>query len=350
MISRRDFVKLPTIALAGLTSPSVSAEPVQFRPPETPELYTDDLGLIVQKDGDGGDTAQREGWAWFGIWIRKYRLNNEWSIMPPISFERTIELLEVGKTGDFVRNPKEKKWWSDPKKFSRDQQVPLIAAMGAWKSINFSLMEPLKGMKSALRECPYLPEELEEKIREQLKNLPQYDLLGELKDFHWTCVQGTKDLASPAHINLFKRALGESPLLQIGDIQLFIDVLVRLAAAANKPDDVGDDLNLIVNLLMAELFSPTPASKLALELYRKNRPVCSGCFLGHYREAFRGNYDADEVTMVTKINEGRKQQGWTPDCPRVLGALRWYFRPEPPSNANPELAELYKPIVESFLS
>lgn len=50
--------------------------------------------------------------------------------------------------------------------------------------------------------------------------------------------------------------------------------------------------------------------------------------------------------MTARIRKGIAE-GWQPDCPRVLGALRWYFRAE--SKGNPELAELYAPIVEAFL-
>jgi len=40
--------------------------------------------------------------------------------------------------------------------------------------------------------------------------------------------------------------------------------------------------------------------------------------------------------------------GWTTDCPRVLGALRWYFRAE--SGGCSILAELYEPMVNRWLS
>ena len=51
------------------------------------DIYYDDDGLIVHKGHagdikgwDGGDTAQREGWYWLGVWIREHELHDPWPI------------------------------------------------------------------------------------------------------------------------------------------------------------------------------------------------------------------------------------------------------------------------------
>ncbi len=313
-----------------------------LRSPSDPELFFDNSGLIVQKDGDGGDTAQREGWVWFGKWYCAHI--GMPSLNLPISLERTIELLEVDHSGDFRRHPSQEKW-RDSSEFSRDQQIPLIAAMGV--SDVKDVKESLQRMRKAVRQCPYPIDELQKLIKEQIKNLPPGYLLQELVDFKWLCVQGTKDLVSPAHMNLFARALN-SPPTDLGDIQLLADVSVRLTQAGSDPDDVGDDLNMIINLLMAEVRFPSLYTKMAIELYRKNRPVCYGCFLGSYRNAYPNDFTAAPSTMKNRMRDGIHNRGWSPDCPRVLGALRWYFRAE--TNANPALAELYAPIIDRVLS
>ena len=101
---------------------------IHFRPSD---------GLIVQPNGDAGDTAQREGWYWFGVWIRQYVLNDPWIDNPTrrLSFDEVLQKLEPNGDGIFVRAPE-----FDPTGernnehhgFTRDQMIPLVAAMGVW--------------------------------------------------------------------------------------------------------------------------------------------------------------------------------------------------------------------------
>jgi hypothetical protein len=67
-------VALPCLSIA---TPPASAQCV-LAPPipgETQEIFYDTDGLIVHRtpEGkcDGGDTSQREGWYWLGVWIRQ---------------------------------------------------------------------------------------------------------------------------------------------------------------------------------------------------------------------------------------------------------------------------------------
>jgi hypothetical protein len=145
-------------------------------------------------------------------------------------------------------------------------------------------------------------------------------------------------------LNLFARAFGQSPTTE-GDLILYTNS-VNIVAKTN-PDDVGDDLNHIINLLMAHFFSPSDTSERALFLYAKNRPISYGCYLGQYRAKYGRDLHTPKEVMIQRIQAGIAS-GWQPDCPRVLGALRWYFRYE--EKGNPQLAELYAPIVERFLS
>jgi hypothetical protein len=118
-------------------------------------IHFDDQGLIVHIDDDGerdgGDTAQREGWYWLGVYLRESIPELEPWPHPrkppvgkakPLSFDEVIDILEPNDDGVFVRHPTDPEWNDpfDPKKgTSRDQIEPLVAAMGVWGKV-----QPLK--------------------------------------------------------------------------------------------------------------------------------------------------------------------------------------------------------------
>ena len=104
-----------------------------FAEDDTTIHYSD--GLIVQADGGGGDTAQREGWYWLGVIIRN-KLNlpgvPPWTVARDHDFEWVLNKLEPHHDGVFYRNPTQPNFSNpyDPESgTSRDQLVPLIAAM-----------------------------------------------------------------------------------------------------------------------------------------------------------------------------------------------------------------------------
>src|SRR5262249_41675976 len=150
---------------------------------------------IVHKGLDGGDTAQREGWYWFGVWIREKVLNEPWTTPRELTFSEVIHLLEPNGDGVFYRHPKLAPWNNPHDKqfgLSRDQMVPLVAAMGVW------------GETDALR---------------RLWNaLPQDPVGGTKHTFNgdWVEILGQKlihtgDIVALSTINLFRRAWGEDP-------------------------------------------------------------------------------------------------------------------------------------------
>lgn len=103
-------------------------------------INCDQYGLIVHRDNDGkfngGDTAQREGWYWFGVWLRENTPGlPKWTHRRKLNFDQVLDLLEPGKDGVFYRHPKQPPFnnaFSKEWGFSRDQMVPLVAAMGVW--------------------------------------------------------------------------------------------------------------------------------------------------------------------------------------------------------------------------
>jgi hypothetical protein len=269
-----------------------------------PELYTDQHGLIVQRDRDGGDTAQREGWAWVGSWVRSNVLHDPWSVKRTITHAQAMAKLEVDQTGLFRRHPDQ---WNDTKDFSRDQTVPIIASMGLWGD------------------------------RDRLERL-----WTRTKERNFLAQNG--DLISPEYVNLFDRARDVAPG-PIGDLQLGASVWTRIGLTLNNKDDVGDDLNLLILLLIGLLRHPTDATRSAAATYAKNRPISDGCYLQSYRLHYGTDLSVSHAEMRRRMESGIAA-GWKPDSPRVLGALRWYFRAE--TGGNPSLAELYAPIVKRW--
>jgi hypothetical protein len=284
---------------------------------------------------DGGDTAQREGWYWLGVYIREKTLSDPWPVKRNLAFADVLRLLEPKSDGVFYRHPKLAPWnnpYSKEYGFSRDQMVPLVAAMGVW-----GYTEPLRRLWNAL---------------------PQ-DVLGGTKhafNGDWVRVLGQKtvytgDIIGPATINLFRRAWNEDPMPAgdgngaNGERELKINVDLRIRAAKD-PDNTGDDLNLIVMLLMSILRFKSAISTEGVNIYRTSRPDSYGSYLGAYRKKYGVDLGASPAEVKRRIEEGIAAR-WAKDASPVYGSVRWYHRAE--SGANPALAELYAPIIHAHL-
>lgn len=167
------------------------------------------------------------------------------------------------------------------------------------------------------------------------------------------------DIIGPMTVNLFRRAMGEDPLIPLsttlrlppvnvgtgalGEAELALNVGLRLEVAGRDRDDTGDDLNLIVKLLMAHIRHPSPMSESALNIYAQQRDHSFGSFLG----AYHAQYGEDATDIETRIADGIRS-GWAPECSAPLGAVRWYHRKD--TGANPALATLYEPILSFFMN
>jgi hypothetical protein len=367
--------------------PSVSVEKTVL------PIHYDQDGLIVHKKGpsgplDGGDTAQREGWYWFGVWIRQQMWIQDkipnYKVTRTKTFPDVLRLLKPRQDGVFYRHPKLPPWNNPYDKeygFSRDQMLPLMAAMGVWSLSDPTLAEPLRRLWNAL---------------------PQDTLGGTKHTFNgpwWPSNQAhlvyTGDIVGPATINFYRRALGQDPMTAgdgngpNGERELAANVVLRLVAATDK-NDTGDDLNLIVMLLLTILqhpnktplaipplpilptlptlpqlpipppewrqkplpssasltrwLPPTITTDALVSVY-KARPVSYGSYLGAYRQKYGVDINAPIEDVVKNMEQGIRA-GWKPDALAVYGAVRWYHREE--SGANPELAELYAPIIHKY--
>lgn len=105
-----------------------------------------------------------------------------------------------------------------------------------------------------------------------------------------------------------------------------------------SPDDVDDNLT-VLTLVVCRARYPTPLSWLAAKLYAKLRPWNYGCI------------ERDVPATSAQVREFGLEPGTNLTFPAkhspVYGALRWYHRAPA---GNPEIAELWRPIVERYLS
>jgi hypothetical protein len=518
-VPSRHPILIAVLALAMTVAPRPTAaqpSPVGQPPIDERAILYDADGLIVHEDG-GGDTAQREGWYWLGVWIRQNTQGLQpWTPARKLTFDQVLKLLEPKGDGVFYRHPKSSPYNNPHDKefgFSRDQMLPLVAAMGVWgkkaevrrlwdalpedalgkhafngnwrnflgqdgancsdikkrgcdatadcslkkdnrscslktdatdcslksdnsdcslqrdergcnrcilyrpgppfgdggcvQSANDPICEAAKAAQNAAYaaakatcEAAKLSKNVGYKAEHDACEATKFTKNAGYKAEHDGCEAGkaaqnvlykgehdaceaakttsklacegqkaidqlacfatnvhSGDLIGPSAVNVFRRAMGESPLVplsqtltlppvnvgigELGEAELLANVGIRLAVASRDRDDTGDDLNLIVSLLMAKLRFPTPTSAAATTAYL-GRPHSFGSFIGAYRK----QYGTDSTAQKDRIANGIRA-GWSPEVPAAFGAVRWYHRPD--SGANPLLAELYEPIISRFI-
>lgn len=180
----------------------------------------DSNGLIVQLDGDGGDTAGREGDYWFFVGVNKYFCSR--------NFKDVLFMLQVN-AGEFIRNPVH---YNDPKDFSRDQTVPLILAMGEMKEYNILKLVFWKQVRNWFRY--------------------QNGDIGFLGDFGY-------------YIRAFRWGW-LYPVLLISDIQLLMNSFIRVIRGSDT--NTSDDINHTLGLIQAQNIYATPISWVARLVYK----------------------------------------------------------------------------------
>ncbi len=218
--------------------------------------HFDSYGLLTH-NGDGGDTASREGLFAIAEVLLPIAPARE------LSWEFRVSKLEIDP-GIFVRHPEHSRavpsFWSNPNEFSRDQQNPLSKAM-VFKNRKHVFDRLFKNHSRRFFFCQ------------------------------------NKDFFGPA---IYIRAYGWYwlyPLLVIMDLALLwnslnrIGLIPRIQETTGKvmwlnEDDVGDDINHTVDLLYSRFRMPTPVSYLARILYRSFRPYggCQRAWDHYFRE------------------------------------------------------------------
>jgi hypothetical protein len=316
-LSRRNLLKNASLATIGALIPATAtvAHSQEAKPKacaaERDWIFFDNLDLIVQQDCDGGDTAQREGMYWLGQWVRtSNHLNGTWYGSPrKVSFAQVMDHLEHQKTGRFRRHPTQSPW-SDPDRTSRDQVVPLVAAMGVHNDF-----ERLRRFHDRLSADGFLI---------------------------------NKDTLI-AYQEYIKRARDQEVHRTIDTFAMDRAVDLRHAQASDDKDDVGDDLNLIVQLLLAAVRKGNNQTDAVRARYALRRPKNYGIYLTAYREVYGTEWNArNKDVMVKRMDDGINNRGWKPDCTNVAGVLRWYFRAE--EGGGPGFAPLYQPIFDKYFA
>lgn len=271
-------------------------------------MYIDSYALISQADGDVGDSLHREGMYAFGKWMLYNRVNNTVVIQEipertdPI---RIMDKFEV-QPGVYVRHPDSTRWSANPDTTSRDQLVPVLAYCAAYK--DYARLGRL--FLATLRRGFFAQNLLDIGDNESKRKIPD-TMLG--------------------HLGLFIRAGGEwtmplYPLLYITDTIDLIGTVIEAiplhweeTGKRLRLRDLGDvdDNNTVVAQLMAVKFKPTAIAWLNRQVYSLTRAA---------------NYGN---TILGESNH-------------VMGALSWYHRQE--AGGNPEIAELYRPLIEEYFS
>lgn len=303
-----------TIALNAVPK-SASGQGPAACPRSSDDFYFDELGLIVQKNCDGGDTAQREGMYWFGTWMWQHDLGlgKFGKVRTLNKFQKAISYLEVGKTGQFRRHPTQtQNGFNLPEKTSRDQLIPLIAAMGVHR--DFQRLD---------------------RLRDRIQ-----------KKFYFVNTDWLVFFDE-----YMKRALDRDLQFDGWTDQNLLDAAVTLRfkelEERNDMDDVGDDLNLIIQLALAAVRRGERIKAIRAR-YSLNRPINYGVYLDQFRKAFPKALAASKEEMSESFKQGIKTFGWKPECTNVLGSLRWYFREE--SGGGPGMVTLYKPILDKYFA
>jgi hypothetical protein len=294
-------------------------------------MNLDAHGIIVQRDGDGGDSLHHHASYAF---LKKFRedknvgpslveqelpLPKEWSEVEPEFTARQVIHGDLMKpmTGYYVRHPDPREWYSNPWTTSRDQLMPCIMALGAHR---------MYGKLWSL----------------QWRILARFTLAQNIfRNWDSPSVQKPK-LPDPfiGHLHVLIRAwnwyaLPFYPLLLVLDLVMLIGEIIGLIPIHFKdggkmmrkqPDDC-DDNNGVNQHIQAIYSLPTPFSWLARQLYAKFRADNYGMI---------GVEDATRYPESGLINENNA----------VMGALMFYHRTE--SGGSPFLGHMYRPIVYKY--
>lgn len=278
--------------------------------------FSHETGLLSTWDGenyDEGDGAQKTGLLRFGRWL-KYRKDKDQLVREQAKFEQEMDMLEcLTKKGWYIRSPSlARRWWCNPRCFSRDQHRSLVIAAGA--------------MKQQRRLWRILWEHLKRGTLHQ--NNRKIDDLDAWK---------MPDVTSPDNMGEIIRALYMSgakwlivlwPLMLIADLSALVGLLLSFPQWKN-PDHADDD-NAIMSYLQAKYAMPTPISYLVRKIYKRYRPMA-------------GIYKVDPPPAPDSY-----ELSWD-DMSKLTGAHSAIYWKHRPMTGAPPFFSLYKDILTKEL-
>jgi hypothetical protein len=213
--------------------------------------YRDSFGLITQANGDGGDTAQREGMINVLCYLlyKSELITSEYWHYIKIRSGDVFRKLGPSFEG-YRRHPDKRKWYSNPNNFSRDQSVALCLAFG------FVDLLRLEFFWSEHKDRWFFYPNTRRNFGVKGWKIP--------------------DITGPSHFGQFIRGFMAKRwrwLLYFTDSFDFFHSLSRYIKG-HLDKDHADDLNFILSLLQAKVRYPTFWNKWALWVYDKTpRPA-----------------------------------------------------------------------------
>lgn len=231
----------------------------------------DENNLIVQLNGDGGDTAQRMG-LYFSLLRMRDILgisNNNFIYSSTIDYINAIKLLQV-ESGIWRRHPTQ---WNSPKDFSRDQTISNVVAMG------------FCGLRNDLRNL-FLAFKKRKFLFFQNNDIMTPTFVGAfIRSYYWS--------NNGFMIVLFSLILW--PILFWLDLCLVVEALIRCYKKGNDFDNVGDDLNTSLIILQAQFILPTPFAWFSAFIYSWLPLGVNHSFEWYFRPESGGNKEFVEL-------------------------------------------------------
>lgn len=226
-------------------------------------LTLDQDGLIVQRDGDGGDCAARTGELYTLLHSSSSQIDG---LLP---FPYALKKLWVDKVPLDALLRYTKPPYNDPRDCSRDQTIPLIIAAGFYASFQF-----LRRVEYSVRENNY-----------RFQN---------------------GDLCSPEHyavmirahyLNRYEVTPSRKRIAQLwlGDAFNLLNTVIRVVKSHLNHDDVGDCINHTLICYQAALYKPTLFSKLSRFLFSKLRYKGVQYAFDHYHRPESGGNPLNEL-------------------------------------------------------
>jgi len=283
-------------------------------------MIVDEFGLI-RAGSDGGDSCHRTFAYWLLLRTLAYPTNIQPTIPPnlaalnikdPMSGQRLFEV----QPGIYIRNPEPNVWYDDPSNTSRDQLTPVICFLATMSN------SPTPAIAKPYRKI----------LTRLLWACLKRGMFAQNIHANWidpkTAPWKIPDPLTPDLWAIFARGYVRSwalplaiPFIIFGDIFQIFSAMFKVWAPESVdgtlsfhmpgPDSV-DDMNMNNGIITNQYNWPTPFSWLARKIYKT------------FRSSNYGN---------TKLGE----------TSNVMGALAWYNH-----NDNPELTELYRPLVERY--
>lgn len=204
---------------------------------------TDHHGLIIQSNGDRGDSCSRTN-----IFYYLRSLNEGENPQRDDTYSSLVGKYEIS-TNTYVRHPDGTTPYPDgtmpqdyvaaPDRFSRDQQTPLVIALGQHKKEHNRLIRLFKT---------------------HLFRFGKYQ---------------NKDWLAPQHLGYYIRALNIKWLysvMPILDLGLVVDSYINVYKRNKDPNDTSDSVNHSLALIQSHYVMPTFISKWAIKVFKRSNP------------------------------------------------------------------------------